>query len=127
MPVYEFRCSDCRKRFEVRLTFAEYDAYQATCPQCGSSQVARYIRKVRFALGDRSRLAELADPANLNALDDDPQALGRMMREMKTQMGADDLPGEFDEVVDRLEKGQTPDQIENDLPELSSSADSLAD
>ncbi len=127
MPVYEFRCIDCRKRFEVRLTYAEYDGYQAKCPHCGSDRVTRFIRKVRFALGDRSRLAELADPANMSALDDDPQALGRMMREMKTQLGANDLPGEFDEVVDRLEKGQTPDQIENDLPEISSSTDDSLD
>jgi hypothetical protein len=69
----------------------------------------------------------LADPANLDALDQDPQALGRMMREMKQQMGANDLPGEFDEVVDRLEKGQSPDQIENDLPELGSSLDEGGD
>jgi hypothetical protein len=41
-----------------------------------------------------------------------------MMREMKNEVGADDLPGEFDEVVSRLEKGQTPEEIERDLPEL---------
>jgi hypothetical protein len=64
----------------------------------------------------------LADPANLDGLDEDPRALGKMMKEMKTQMGENDLPGEFDEVVDRLEKGQTPDQIEQDLPELGSSS-----
>lgn len=120
MPTYEFRCADCRKRYEIFLTFAEYDDYKGQCPHCGSSHVARYIRKVRFSLGDRSRLATLADPANLNALDSDPQALGRMMREMKDELGANDLPGEFDEVVYRLEKGQSPDDIERDLPELSS-------
>ena len=123
MPAYEFRCTDCHKRYEINLSYAEYDRYQGSCPHCGSSNVSRFIRKVRFSLGDRSRLANLADPANLNALDEDPQALGRMMREMKTQLGANDLPGEFDEVVDRLESGQTAEQIENDLPELSSSSD----
>lgn len=123
MPAYEFRCNDCHKRHEIVLSYAEYDQYQGRCPHCNSVNVSRYIRKVRFTLGDRSRLASLADPANLNALDEDPQALGKMMREMKTQLGANDLPGEFDEVVDRLESGQTAEQIENDLPELSSSSD----
>jgi putative FmdB family regulatory protein len=124
MPTYEFRCADCRKRYEIFLTYAEYDDYTGQCPHCGSSLVTRYIRKVRFSLGDRSRLATLADPANLNALDSDPQALGKMMREMKDELGTNDLPGEFDEVVDRLEKGQSPDDIERDLPELSSDAGS---
>lgn len=123
MPVYEFRCNECRKRYEKQLSYAQYDEYKAQCPSCNSMNVSRYIRKVRFSLGDQSRLATLADPANLDALDSDPQALGKMMREMKTQLGANDLPGEFDEVVNRLERGQTPDQIENDLPELSSNAD----
>ena len=123
MPTYEFRCGDCRKRYEVFLTYSEYDEYKGRCPHCSSSNVTRFIRKVRFSLGDRSRLATLADPANLNALDEDPQTLGKMMKEMKTQLGATDLPGEFDEVVDRLEKGQSPEQIENDLPELSSAPD----
>jgi len=119
MPTYDFRCMDCRKRFEVVLSFSEYDSYKPACPACGSSNVTRFIRKVRFSLGDRSRLANLADPSNLGALDEDPQALGKMMREMKSELGATDLPGEFDEVVNRLEKGQSPDEIEKDLPELS--------
>lgn len=123
MPTYEFRCADCRKRYEIFLSFADYDNYKGECPHCGSHNVARYIRKVRFSLGDHSRLATLADPANLDALESDPQALGKMMREMKTQLGANDLPGEFDEVVNRLERGQTPDEIERDLPDLGSDSD----
>jgi hypothetical protein len=62
----------------------------------------------------------MADPANLDALDQDPRALGRMMRDMREQAGADDLPGEFDEVVNRLEKGQSPEEIERDLPDIAS-------
>jgi putative FmdB family regulatory protein len=124
VPVYDFRCSDCSNRFEVSLSFADYDHYTATCPVCSSKKVKRVIRKVRFSLGDRSRLATLADPDNLGMLDEDPRALGKMMREMKTQIGENDLPGEFDEVVSRLEKGQTPDQIEQDLPELGAGSES---
>jgi len=36
-----------------------------------------------------------------------------MSREMGEEMGP-----EFDEVVDRLEGGQSPEEIEKDLPEL---------
>lgn len=125
MPVYQFRCDDCHKKFEITLSFAEYDGHKAICPMCGSSNAQRFIRGVRFALGDHARLAGLADPANLGALDEDPRSLGKMMREMKTQIGANDLPGEFDEVVNRLERGQTPDQIEHDLPELGSDGGDL--
>lgn len=106
MPLYEYRCQDCRKKYEVRLSYSEYDTYTPVCPHCQSVNVQRIIRRIRVATNDLSRLSEMADPANLDALEDDPRKLGRMMREMRDQVGADDLPGEFDEVVDRLEKGQ---------------------
>lgn len=118
MPVYDFRCLECKRRFEVFLSFSEYDLHQTVCPSCGSTSIQRVIRKVRVTRGDEGRLASMADESNLDALDSDPRALGRMMREMKNEVGADDLPGEFDEVVNRLEKGQTPEEIERDMPDL---------
>ena len=30
----------------------------------------------------------------------------------------EDMPAEFDEVVDRLEAGESPDEIEKDIPDL---------
>jgi putative FmdB family regulatory protein len=118
MPVYDFRCLDCHKRFAVTLSYAEYDRRETVCPACGSARIERVIRKVRLSRGDRGRLASIADESNLQALDSDPQALGRMMREMKNEVDASDLPGEFDEVVDRLEKGQSPEEIDRDFPDL---------
>lgn len=59
----------------------------------------------------------LSDPNLLDGLDDDPQTLGKMMREMSRELG-EDMGPEFDEVVDRLEKGQSPEEIERDLPDL---------
>ena len=120
MPLYEYRCQECLKKFDVRLSYTEYDSFVPICPSCKSLKVQRIIRKIRVATNDIARLSEMANPANLDSLEDDPRKLGRMMRDMRDQVGADDLPGEFDEVVDRLEKGQTPDEIENDLPELGS-------
>lgn len=119
MPIYEYRCHGCKKRFEVFLTYAEYEKSQVTCPACRSIHVERVIRKVRVTRGDTGRLSSLTDDNALDRIDEDPRALGRMMREMKNEVGADDLPGEFDEVVSRLEKGQTPDEIERDMPDLA--------
>lgn len=54
---------------------------------------------------------------DLESLERDPQALGQMMRKMGKEMG-EELPAEFDEVVDRLESGQSPEEIESALPDL---------
>jgi hypothetical protein len=42
-----------------------------------------------------------------------------MMRQMSQELG-EDMGADFDEVVDRLEKGQSPEDIERDLPDLGS-------
>ena len=39
------------------------------------------------------------------------------MRKMGGEMG-EDLPPEFNDVVDRLEAGQSPEEIESALPDL---------
>ncbi len=67
-------------------------------------------------------MEEIADPANLEGIDNDPVAMGRMLKKMKKQMGEEIAP-EFDEVVNRLEKGQSPEQIEKELPDLSNPPD----
>lgn len=117
MPNYEYRCQDCRRKFEIFLTFSEYGTKSIQCKYCQSVNVRRLISRVRFARSDESRLESLADPANLAGLEDDPKSLGRMMRQMQKEVG-EDMPSEFDEVVHRLESGQSPDQIEKELPEL---------
>jgi hypothetical protein len=72
---------------------------------------------VRFARSEESRLEDLADPSALAGLEDDPQAMGQMMRKMSREMG-EDMGSEFDEVIDRLESGQSPEEIEEAVPDL---------
>ncbi|MDT8898353.1 zinc ribbon domain-containing protein [Thermanaerothrix sp. 4228-RoL] len=119
MPTYEYRCLDCRKRFEVFMTYAEYGTRAVTCLHCSSSNVQRRIGRVRVARSEESRLEDLADPSKLAGLEDDPKTLGRMMRQMSKEVG-EDLGDVFDEVVSRLEAGQSPEDIEREIPELGS-------
>lgn len=119
MPNYGYRCQDCQRRFEVFQSYQEYGRQSVTCPHCGSDHVQRKFNRVRVARGDHGRLEDLADPSRLEGIDEDPRALGSMMREMQRELG-EDMGGEFDEVVDRLERGQSPEDIERDLPDLGS-------
>ena len=118
MPAYSYLCLDCGKRFTVHMSYAEYGQRVVRCPACQSDHVQRLIGRVRLLRSEESRLESLADPAMLDALDEDPRALGRMMREMSREIG-EDLGPEFEEVVDRLEKGQSPEEIEQAMPELA--------
>jgi hypothetical protein len=75
------------------------------------------VPRVRVAKSDESRMESMADPSALAGLEDDPKAMGAMMRKMGREMG-EELPPEFDDVVDRLEAGQSPEEIESALPDL---------
>jgi putative FmdB family regulatory protein len=118
MPTYDFICNDCKQRFEIFLTYSEYGKGPVTCSHCGSVNTRRRMTRVRIAKSDESRFSSLEDGmGNLEGMEDDPKAIGRMMRKMGNEMG-EDLPPEFDDVVDRLESGQSPEEIESALPDL---------
>ncbi len=125
MPLYDYHCLDCQKRFDVFMTYAEYGTRAVTCPNCRSKNVRRRIPRVRVAKSEDSRMDSMAsdfsDPSALAGLENDPQAMGRMMRKMGKEMG-EEMPPEFDEVVDRLEKGQSPEDIEKEIPDLGGAA-----
>lgn len=100
------------------MTFSEYGNKPVNCAYCGSDKVRRRMTRVRIARSDESRLESAAnDFSGFEGLEDDPRALGQMMRKLGGEMG-EDLPAEFDEVVDRLEAGQSPEEIESVLPDL---------
>jgi putative FmdB family regulatory protein len=117
MPNYEYRCLNCRRRFDLFMSYQEYGSRTVTCPHCQNDNVQRKIGRVRVARSDESRMENLADPSNLEGLDEDPRALGRMMRQMSSEIG-EEMGPEFNEVVGRLERGQSPDEIERELPDL---------
>lgn len=124
MPTYDFVCNACGKRFDVFLTFSEYGHKEVHCAHCESADIRRRMTKVRIAKSGGARLETMADEfIGFDGGQDDPKALGQMMRKMGHEMG-EDLPEEFNEVVERLESGQPPDEIEASLPDLQN-GDSL--
>jgi len=118
MPRYDYRCQSCKKRSVIFQTYADYGRTKVKCPHCGSEELQRLIGRVRIARSEESRLDELSDPSDWGDVDEnDPRSMARMMRKMGSELG-EDMPGEFDEVVDRLEAGEDPEAIEESMPDL---------
>jgi putative FmdB family regulatory protein len=120
MPIYEYRCADCRKRVSVFFrSLSAVDHGAARCPVCGSSHLTRLVSRVRTLRSEEARLDSLADDTTMSGLDEnDPKSMGRWMRKMAAESG-EDMPPEFDEVVGRLESGENPESIEKSMPELA--------
>lgn len=118
MPIYEYRCHDCRRR--VNLFYRSFAAIEddPTCPRCGGTRLTRLISRVAVVRSEESRLDALADPSTLGDLDEnDPKSMARWMRKMSAEAG-EEMPPEFGEVIDRLESGQSPEEIEESMPDL---------
>lgn len=41
MPVYEYICLACRKKFQIVQSIKEYGKKKAKCPKCKSAKVER--------------------------------------------------------------------------------------
>jgi putative FmdB family regulatory protein len=118
VPIYEFRCNACTRKVTLSYpSVADYASATPACIHCGSTDLTRLISRVRVVRSEESRLESMADSGDFAGLDENPRSLGRMMRQLGAEMGEDTGP-EFEEVVGRLEAGESPEAIEESMPEL---------
>lgn len=100
MPIYEYRCADCRKKTTV-VTLSVSAAVDPVCSHCGGRNIAKLVSRVAVRRSEESRLESLADPSSLTGLDEsDPKSVARWMKKMGKEMG-DEAGEDFDEKVDK--------------------------
>jgi NTP pyrophosphatase (non-canonical NTP hydrolase) len=145
MPIYEYYCPDNNKIYQF---YAKTVAQGATVPTCPDNPEYRMVKKVSgFAIGSRAKksISEGSSPGGeddslaadgdnmddprmeaafgqlereMEGLDEnDPKAMGRMMRRM-SELTGESLDGEMDEVVRKLEEGQDPEKIEEEMGDV---------
>ena len=89
MPIYEFRCADCNRKFEI-LVLRREEKSPAPCPHCNGEKVQRLISRFASIKSEEARLESLADPSNLSGLDEnDPSSMARWLKRMGGQLGED--------------------------------------
>src|SRR6476661_5568799 len=104
MPIYEYRCTACRKKVTV-LTLRASETVDPRCDHCGSQDLTRLMSGFGMLRSDENRLDDLADPSSLDGLDEnDPKSMARWMRKMGKELG-EDAGEDFDEMVDEMEAG----------------------
>lgn len=63
-------------------------------------------------------MESMADPTNFSGVDEnDPKSVAKFMKKMGSEMG-EDLGPEFSDVVERLESGESPESIEQTMPNV---------
>ncbi len=116
MPTYEYDCSSCGERFEIRASAAELPR-APLCSECGSPDVRRYYGSVAFVGSRRASSA----PGELRAAD--PGALTRNVARRYASSTAD---GAVKEVARRAERGAGPAELHDFVREVKADRETKA-
>jgi putative FmdB family regulatory protein len=139
MPIYEFYCPDCHRILSF-LSRTVKPSGRPACPHCGTRRLRRQASSFAVSKGrpeeapdtpdgvDEDRLeramASLAEEAG-RIDEEDPRAMASLMRRMYDATGLEVGPG-MDEAIRRMEAGEDPDQIEEELGDLLEDEDPFA-
>lgn len=95
MPIYEYRCRDCRTRSSILLLSYKEKA-EPVCPACGSRHLTRIMSRFATVKSEDARLESLAeDPSLSDVNENDPASVARFMKKMGKEFG-EDLGDDFE-------------------------------
>lgn len=98
MPLYEYRCADCRKRFTVLVGVVASDDPVA-CTRCGSRNASRLVSRFARIRSEDEVLDNLADSIDVGDVnEEDPASVARFMKKMGSEMG-EDFGDDFEEAM----------------------------
>ncbi len=138
MPIYEFACPKCRRIFNFLSKRLNPDRLPV-CPKCGNKKMKKQMSSFAMTRGLKEPTAAGPDgPDNMPDMDDprimramgelerdmehldenNPKHLAQMMKKMKDVMPPGTMPKEMDIAIKRLEAGEDPDKIEEDMGDV---------
>ncbi|MHB8635628.1 MAG: FmdB family zinc ribbon protein [Fimbriimonadaceae bacterium] len=107
MPIFEFRCRACGKRFSALIGMtAEPD--DTRCPACSYSEADKLVSRFARYRNEDDRIDEVADQLELMGEPDSPAAMRELVRSMGKAMD-DDASDEMEEMLEAdLEGDEAP-------------------
>jgi putative FmdB family regulatory protein len=140
MPIYEYACPKCRVIFNFLSKRINPDR-SPVCPKCGNQNLTKQLS--RFAMsrklkepaakpeteGGEPPTPDFDDPRVERAMmelerdmehldENNPKHMAHMMRKMKDLMPPGTVPKDLDVAIKRLEAGEDPEKIEEDMGDL---------
>lgn len=89
MPLYEYSCLSCKKKFTIFCKISEIIEHPS-CEYCQSNNTFRLVSRFKTIRSEDQILESLADPANLGNIDEnDPVSVAKWARKLAKEMGED--------------------------------------
>jgi putative FmdB family regulatory protein len=113
MPIYEYRCEECRRLTSVFVRGAAVES-QPACEHCGSRRTARAVSKFSVARTTQQVLDSHGDPSLDGGEYRDPRQLGRWAEKRFEDYGME-MPSEAREMIDAAREGVFPQPLDEPL------------
>ncbi|MFZ4508131.1 MAG: FmdB family zinc ribbon protein [Fimbriimonas sp.] len=98
MPVYEYRCNTCARKFSALIGMvAQPD--DGRCPHCQSADTAKLVSRFARYRSEDDRIDAMADRLEGMGEPDSPAAMREMVRELGKAMD-DDASDEMEEMLE---------------------------
>ncbi len=140
MPIYEFYCADCHTIYSFFSRRIDTNKVPS-CPKCGRPELRRQVSmfslsKARAETGQDDAFADV-DESKLGAAmaslagemeglnEEDPRQVAKLMRRLFDASGVN-LNDGMQEAIRRMEAGEDPDRIEQDMGDLLEAGDPFA-
>jgi len=140
MPIYEYACPKCRVIFNFFSQRINPER-SPTCPKCGNKKMDKQLSAFAMPRGakepaaggdegpDDGSMPDMDDPRVMRAMsemerdmehmdENNPKHMAHMMRKMKDLMPPGSIPAEVDTAIRRLEGGEDPEKIEQDMGDV---------
>ena len=140
MPIYEYACPKCRVIFNF-LSKRINPERAPVCPRCGNKKMFKQMSRFATSRGLKEPAAkpeaqtgeppmpDMDDPRVERAMmemerdmehldENNPKHMAHMMRKMKDLMPSGTVPKELDIAIKRLEAGEDPEKIEEDMGDV---------
>jgi putative FmdB family regulatory protein len=121
MPVYEYRCNNCRRRISLYVRSLS-ERPEPVCPNCGSQNLTRLFSTFARLKTDKDVYENILSDSDLvkGMMANDPRALVEWSRRMEGTEG--EKSPEYEEMMERMERGEGWDKIASDMQEKESAS-----
>lgn len=114
MPIYEFRCADCKKvtNYFTRKIDTEV---RPPCEHCGSANTSRMMSKFGRTYTRQDILEKYGDPSSGRGGPEDyrdPRQIGTWVEKKFEEYGMD-LPEEARTMIDAAREGEFPEPVKD--------------
>src|SRR6516165_8721818 len=128
MPIYEYACPKCRVIFNFLSKRINPEGLP-TCPKCGNKRMTKQMSRFAMTRGLKEPAAKSEAPGDeppmmelerdMEHMDENnPRHMAHMMKKMKDLMPPGTAPKELDVAIKRLEAGEDPEKIEQDMGDV---------